>query len=822
MQVRSCFALLMRAHLTSWCLGIITRYWRCGGRPDRAGVDSTRLQARWAAVVFSGLILAACGGNSDDGYSGAAQSPAAQTPVAPLPSAVIETSVSSGTASIQKPVTFTAKSLKNGQPVARYEWSFDDGQSATGETVTLSFKAAALMRGTVKAIAADGTVLATSNVSLSVLEQGANAPAAFGLPTLFGDLDGNGALELADALILAQSVNGLTALNANQINAADLDLNGRADATDLRLLSQALLDDAPLPSAALKTSVYPGAVLALVSPALLGVDDAITIRIGGISTPPPMRAVPGYASVVVPTAGMVPGSAVPIEIVVNGAVAQTLAIEVRAPLVMPADPVADIFRFLDEWKESVALQQSALQRQIASGGISTAQSDLLLAPGVKALSMIDAATVDLRTALSAPGGDALARVIQQAMYANGLQDFRASLQNARSSAAGTLQSGAEKALIAKKALTPDQVCDVLVPGLCRVRKAVDLLDNAGTIITTACTVASIAAFTGGVIFPADGPLIEAGALATFVNVCVPLAVVDSVGTVATLLFSPLKPTLTATATPSSLGQDQAAILTAKVNFLGLEGVCAEGGSALLGEALNKVLGKRIVGRLLTSNALFSRLADVFAKVGESAYVKLLEQIQGSATAALEAVVPLNDALKGLIGTPCSSVTGGGSLVPVRRVFASIPPEDGSLTSNADGTGSYLCPTPGPSSKSSITLNGELKLCDDSPAKVSVSVACAARQVTITMGDNGSAVDDIYEVAVNGQTVLTSSQPVTSTSKTITLPAGQTTVTMRGLAAPDGIGTYFISFSGARLVSGATLTGRDLTPGVVKSFVIEVL
>jgi hypothetical protein len=297
--------------------------------------------------------------------------------------------------------------------------------------------------------------------------------------------------------------------------------------------------------------------------------------------------------------------------------------------------------------------------------------------------------------------------------------------------------------------------------------------------------------------------------------------VDSVATVATLLFSPLKPTLSATANPGSLGQDQTATVTAKVAFLGLEGVCAEGGSALLGAALNKVIGKRIMGRLLTSNGLFSRLADVFAKVGETAYVSLLQQIEGSAAAALEAVGPLNDAIKGVAGLPCSSVTGGGSLVPVGRVFASIAPEDGTLTSNADGTGIYRCPTPGPGSKTNITLNGQLKLCDADPAKVKVSLACAARQVTITMGDNGSALDDIFEVSVGGKTVLTSSQPVRSTSTTITLPSGQTTVTMRGLAAPDGVGTYFISFSGARRVSGANLSGSDLTPGVVKTFVIEV-
>jgi hypothetical protein len=126
------------------------------------------------------------------------------------------------------------------------------------------------------------------------------------------------------------------------------------------------------------------------------------------------------------------------------------------------------------------------------------------------------------------------------------------------------------------------------------------------------------------------------------------------------------------------------------------------------------------------------------------------------------------------------------------------------------------------SKTSISLLGKLQLCETQPATTQVDLLCATRVVTITMGDNGNLLDDIFEVVINGSTVLTSSVPVTTVSTTVSLPVGRTAVQMRGLAAPDGVGTYFIRFTGATVVSGDPLSGTDLTPGVVKTFVVEVL
>lgn len=104
----------------------------------------------------------------------------------------------------------------------------------------------------------------------------------------------------------------------------------------------------------------------------------------------------------------------------------------------------------------------------------------------------------------------------------------------------------------------------------------------------------------------------------------------------------------------------------------------------------------------------------------------------------------------------------------------------------------------------------------------VTIKCGElKQVTITMGDNGPANDDIFEVVVNGDSVLTSSAPVRSVSTTITMPVGRHSLQMRGLAAPDGIGTYFISVSGGRLEGGPPLSGSNLTAGTVFTWTLVV-
>ncbi len=96
-------------------------------------------------------------------------------------------------------------------------------------------------------------------------------------------------------------------------------------------------------------------------------------------------------------------------------------------------------------------------------------------------------------------------------------------------------------------------------------------------------------------------------------------------------------------------------------------------------------------------------------------------------------------------------------------------------------------------------------------------------VTINFGDNGTANDDTYGLYVNGSLIHAMPAPTRSAGPfTVSLEPGIHVVSLRGITAPDDIGTYFINFSGDVLsVSGDAVSGSDLTAGVEKYWTLEV-
>lgn len=95
-------------------------------------------------------------------------------------------------------------------------------------------------------------------------------------------------------------------------------------------------------------------------------------------------------------------------------------------------------------------------------------------------------------------------------------------------------------------------------------------------------------------------------------------------------------------------------------------------------------------------------------------------------------------------------------------------------------------------------------------------------VVIAFGDNGFLNDDTYALLVDGLLVRAMAVPSRRVVVEIDLTPGTHIAVLRGITAPDNIGTYFISFEqGVLSVSGAPLTGSDLTAGVEKFYTIEV-
>jgi len=97
------------------------------------------------------------------------------------------------------------------------------------------------------------------------------------------------------------------------------------------------------------------------------------------------------------------------------------------------------------------------------------------------------------------------------------------------------------------------------------------------------------------------------------------------------------------------------------------------------------------------------------------------------------------------------------------------------------------------------------------------------EVIIDFGDNGAANDDTFALFVDGDLIHSMPSPTRSAGPfTLDLAPGDHTVALRGITAPDAIGTFFISISGnVSGITGPSRSGSDLTAGVQKNWVITV-
>lgn len=97
-------------------------------------------------------------------------------------------------------------------------------------------------------------------------------------------------------------------------------------------------------------------------------------------------------------------------------------------------------------------------------------------------------------------------------------------------------------------------------------------------------------------------------------------------------------------------------------------------------------------------------------------------------------------------------------------------------------------------------------------------------VSITVCDNGGLKDDAFALYVDGlyQGTMYANSSDYCDIYHPNLVLGQHTALLVGVEAPDSVGTYSISFEGVSdNISGSSLSGGDLTPGVRKNYTFEV-
>ena len=250
------------------------------------------------------------------------------------------------------------------------------------------------------------------------------------------------------------------------------------------------------------------------------------------------------------------------------------------------------------------------------------------------------------------------------------------------------------------------------------------------------------------------------------------------------------------------------------------GICSTAGSQ--GEALLADTFADVLEAVIKKKARYKRIKKILEGLGKSNAAQELEDAIESAAGKVIDSLGLTEKLKEKASEICAAfgataIAGQGFADPAKTI--SFDASLGMLSPMSDGTADFVCTPPSSAAGQSVTLVASKDICR--PTSVSKNVNCGATAVTIRFGDNGSLNDDIFSVSVNGEQ-FSSSSPQREVVGTVQLPSQSVVnVSMRGLAAPDGVGTYYIAFEGATVIGGDATSGSDLTPGVTKTFTIMV-
>ena len=642
------------------------------------------------------------------------------------------------------------------------------------------------------------------------------------LPKQIGDIDGDGLITLKDAHRVSKHAGRLELLSADAERAADVDLDERVTPDDARLLGQAVAAGEPLPRAILPVRGAPGARINLISPALLDPTANIEITVGeSLWVQQPLRLVRGYANFVIPFDATRSGSIevtpgpVEVRVISNGTVSDTLKLQVDAPLPLPANPKAELQKLLDDNVSLIQTNQDAIRLLLDQALVDGNERELLLAVFTVAQEDVAAKQANMRALLEATGGDELARLFFLYANANGYTDLRQRLTKLSANGVPALRSSLESMSTTAGATSADEIVRVL----CLVKDISEALSLTGDILSFGCDALLIAAVIA-VAVPVDGPLVDAVLLFAWASACGSVEAGLEMALLINELVGEIDPDLRFEATPTNPQAGQSVKLRATVELVGIDDVCSYGVGRGIDELIED-LAEEAIERLLRRKLALRAISNVIALLSENLIEELEDRLEETVVRVVGRTA-LGEALEELTSQVCGYANAG---VPIDAelnptTLRGPNPNVGMLTFPGDGTADYTCSVQGSNSADSVTFTTSRQLCEGSSEKM-VTVTCRSRPVTITMGDNGNALDDIFEVRLQGRTVLTSSVPVRSISTTVNLSSGDHIVQMLGRAAPDGIGTYFIQFSGATVVGGAPLSGTDLTPGVVKSFTIRV-
>ena len=658
-------------------------------------------------------------------------------------------------------------------------------------------------------------------MAVSRFDDSSQAPPELDLPDLLGDMNLDKSISLEDAYSIVKCASGLEPILFEERKRADLDFDDKITTDDALIVAEAVIDSQLLPRKLLPETASPGKLVTIISPELMSLEGEFTVQVGNSTfIQKPLRVVRGYANIIVPFDPVIPDSMVvtdgivEVKLLKNGVPVDTFTLNLQKPTPLPDNPREELSLLLDEMIQILTVYESITMEQLSELDLTQENFDILM--GIVSVAKIEASQVfnEMKKLLESNEGEELAKLFLLVANANGLEEARMTLQSALQENAIIPQTFSVFSLA--RSNSPG---DELLKGLCQIKTVVKAINTTSTIISLSCDALLVGTLIAAAV-PADGPAVDLTLLGTWVTLCAKAELAISAAKVVTDIVGVADADLNLTAVPANPQSGESVKINVTLEVVGIDDLCGLGANKGL-DWIEKKLAERAVHELLRRKASLRAIFRVFQKFGGDYYNMLLEKLQKTAKLAINKT-KASQAIESFINGQCDRFGGVDVPLDAKSTIKGPNPNLGTLTFLPDGSAEYICGIcDGQSScPSSISFTAEKNICGKTKNKT-VKVNCQTlANITITIGDNGSLNDDIFEVRIDGETILTSSSPVRSVSTTIQIPIEDTWVQMIGRAAPDGIGTYYIRFSGASVIGGDHTSGYDLTPGKVKNFFIR--
>lgn len=708
--------------------------------------------------------------------------------------------------------------IKSESSSVKWNWEISDGRKLTGKNINISFLESGIYQIKLKAENSNGKIYEIAN-SIVIFDQNKNAPDKLNLPEKMGDVDKNGLIELKDVHLISKHATRIETLQDSDQRIADINFDGDVTVEDSRLVAEAVMDGAELPNKILSDRGYPGAVVSLISPHLLDAEATFKIQVGkSVLTQNVSRIALGYANFFVPfdatntNSVKVTAGEIDVSLLKNDVVVETYSFYVEEPNALPADPKAELLTFFSDVKELFKINESNLIDQLDQAGIIGNERDILLATAKAGMADALEAINSQERLLARGDADGFAELIYRILQANGFDDLQSDLKKA---------SLNQNSVLALRTSSPDEVCDLILPSICAIQATAKVLNNVSKVASIACDLLLLATGVAAIV-PADGPVVDAALMTAWLAKCTAVEFGVKIASIVTTIIGQIDADLKieSSSIPTSSNSHTISVL---LEVFGADDICeisSVAGTNAATKVLITKLAERVVNELLRQDFMARNINNIFIYLGGDFLNKFLNKLTSVTTGILTPNKTLESALANLSDSLCSRFGGADLILPSKRTLKGFTPNVGTLTHETNGEATYECPTTNTNFSGKVTFTASKDICGKTQTKT-VDVSCQLKPVTITMGDNGAINDDIFEVVIDGDVILTSSVAVRSTSTTVFLPVGNTQVKMNGHAAPDGVGTYFISFSGASVISGDATSGSDLVPGTSKSFTLNV-